>query len=229
MNDLNVNSWRESRRKNTSSIQRMQRNARVAGTTWHGIGFLIEAMVLLAFVALAIAVFFRLFAFAKERSSANTELSQAVVYASNAAEQFAAAPETMSGYAKARDNYYITCSVTSEDTAVGTMYNAIINVSSQDTGELLYSLATSKYEGNVAGRLVISDDTLVAVDSTSSEDTATTGETTATEAATAENSDATEADEAEVTNDATAEDDSDSSEAAEEEIIEDDTMGSEVE
>lgn len=150
MNDLSLDSWREAQHKNSKSLQRMQRNARISESSWHGMGFLIESMVLLAFVALAIAVFFRLFAYAKTTSTSNIALSQAVVYASNTAELFSSDPQSMEGYAKAEEGYYVTCNVTSENTESGTMYHANITVSNQETGEDIYSIATSKFDSEVS-------------------------------------------------------------------------------
>lgn len=158
MSGLTLESWREARHKNSQSLQRMQRNARVSERSWHGMAFLIEAMVLLAFVALAIAVFFRLFAYAKTTSTSNTELSQAVVYASNTAELFTADPEKMTGYAKLEEDYYITCDVTSKDTASGTLYTANIVVSRQEGSEDIYSLATQVYKRNGSAATVTSED-----------------------------------------------------------------------
>lgn len=149
MSGLTLDSWRESRRRNRQSLIRMQRNARISDRPWHGMGFLIESIVLLAFVAVAIAVFFRLFAYAQVTSVSNIELSQAVVYASNTAELFATDPESYVGYEKTEEDYRITCKVEPKETANGTLYEAQISVANAETGELIYSLATSKYESGV--------------------------------------------------------------------------------
>ena len=62
-------------------------------TTWHGTAFVVEALVLLAFLAFALAVFMQLFGAAHVRGAEERQLTQAVLLASNAAEEFAATPQ----------------------------------------------------------------------------------------------------------------------------------------
>lgn len=145
-----VNSWREARRQNQKNIRRMQGNARVSDRAWHGMGFIIEAVVLLTFVAVCLAVFFRLFAYAESSSRSNTELSQAVVLASNTAEQFCINPDEFETYTTSDGNLQLACTVDTQERTSGVMYHANISVTSAETGEVVYTLTTSKYVSEVA-------------------------------------------------------------------------------
>lgn len=149
--DFITDTTAESRLAANRSLRRMQHAAQVSDHPWHGMAFLIEAVVLLGFIAVAIAVFFRLFAYSESISSENTVLSNAVVYASNAAEQFCIDPESMAGYEKIEgDNYRVHCNVSQRATGAGTLYDATITVSDASTGEELYTLTTSDYVSGVS-------------------------------------------------------------------------------
>lgn len=143
------NAMHESRMLNAKSLNRMRRGAYITDSSWHGMAFLIEAVVLLAFIAVCITVFFRLFAYSKDISVTNRELSSAVMYASNTAEEFALSPATMDGYSNTEGDFVVTCSVEPEDTSTGTLYKASIVVSSASTGDELYTLTTSSYVSEV--------------------------------------------------------------------------------
>ena len=133
---------------------------RGSDTTWHGTAFVVEALVLLVFLAFALAVFMQLFGAAHNRGVEERQLTQAVLLASNAAEEFAAAPlagtsseafggdggtlgsETGTG-ADAEDAYIVSREVLPERTEGGTLYRANITVSCG--GEAVYELETSRY------------------------------------------------------------------------------------
>lgn len=143
------NALRESRLLNAKSLRRMQRAEHNSESSWHGMAFLIEAVVLLAFLAVCIAVFFRLFAYSKSQSTSTTQVTNAITYASNAAERFALDPTSMSGYYDEQDGYAISCHVVPRTTDAGTLYDATITVSDASTEETLYTLTTTAYVSGV--------------------------------------------------------------------------------
>lgn len=128
---------------------------RGADAAWHGTAFVVEALVLLAFLAFALAVFMQLFGAAHVRAAEERQLTQAVLLASNAAEEFAAAPQAGSTTARfdasgsgsapmdAEGGYQVTSDVTSERTEGGTLYRADIAVACDE--EVVYQLETARY------------------------------------------------------------------------------------
>ncbi len=128
---------------------------RGADTAWHGTAFVVESLVLLAFLAFALAVFMQLFGAAHVRGAEERQLTQAVLLASNAAEEFAAAPQAGSttatfdgdggepASAEAEDAYLVSSDVTPERTEGGTLYRADITVTCD--GEAVYRLETARY------------------------------------------------------------------------------------
>lgn len=128
---------------------------------WHGAAFIVESLVLLAFLMAALAVVVQLMGAAHERSSEARHLSNAIVLASNAAEEFAADPTGVGDeavYASVDGKlveaesvhgagngavYRLTRVVEAHDQESGTLYTARIVVASDD-GES-YELATSRY------------------------------------------------------------------------------------
>ena len=128
---------------------------RGADTAWHGTAFVVEALVLLAFLAFALAVFMQLFGAAHARGMEERQLTQAVLLASNAAEEFAAVPQAGSTTAyfdgngsgsasmDAEGAYQVTSDVTSERTEGGTLYRADISVTCD--GKAVYQLETARY------------------------------------------------------------------------------------
>lgn len=141
---------------NGADIQRFRRTARVSQSTWHGTAFIIEALILLAFLAGCIAVFMQLFAHSHAMGSESAQLSQAVVMASNVAERFESDPTSISSGEVSTDDlglsdvegFTVNCEITPETTGAGTIYNANIVVSKD--GSEVYSIQTAKYESGVA-------------------------------------------------------------------------------
>lgn len=145
--------------------------ARVRPPLWHGTAFLIEALVLVAFLMAALAVVLSLFASARAEEARAARLSEAVTLAQNAAEAFAATDEPVSracreAGAQTGDLYVVAVDVAAEERAAGTLYTATISVSAADTskgadvaegaadatnaesaagGEALYTLDTARY------------------------------------------------------------------------------------
>lgn len=117
-------------------------------TTWKGAAFVVEALVLLVFLVAALAVFMTLFAGAAQRGRQDSALEQAVVIASNTAEQFSANPTGISA-SEQQGNFTVTCDVTPQKLGGGTLYQAKVHVL-DSTGSEVYSLETSRYVSGVA-------------------------------------------------------------------------------
>lgn len=130
----------------------MRRSRREASdrSVWPGAAFVMEALILLLFLATCLAVFMRLFADSNETGVENLRMEEAIVLATNEAERFAANPEgaaadpgAVGGVAAAEGTLSVSCNVTPEATAAGTLYRAEIVVSDGD-GEV-YRLVTARY------------------------------------------------------------------------------------
>lgn len=117
--------------------------------TRSGVAFLIEALVVLAFLMFALAVFVQLFSKAQLEGLRAKQLSEAVQVATVRAEEFSANPKGTSG-TTAEGDYTVTCDVVPTPHAGGTLYDATIRVRKDDTQ--LYELKTSRYvSGNQGG------------------------------------------------------------------------------
>ena len=103
---------------------------------------LIEALVVMAFLMFSLAVFARLFASAQVGGVMATRKSEAVLAASDVAEEFSANPTKVASSSEV-NGLVVTCEVTPEAKADGTLYHATIVVS-HDTDEL-YRLDTARY------------------------------------------------------------------------------------
>lgn len=117
-----------------------------------GFAFLIEALIVLAFLMACLAVFVRLFSAAQLEGLAATRLSEAVVVATNRAEEFSANPTNTSG-TKTENDLRVDCKVKKEPSDAGTLFKATITVHDERNGDVeLFSLETSRYvSGLVAG------------------------------------------------------------------------------
>ena len=126
-------------------------------TAWHGTAFIVEALLLLAFLAFSLAVFMQLFGSAHARSVEERQLTQAVRLASNEAERFAADPQAgygaalydaegnavATGGSEQADTFVVERETASEQMPGGTLYRASIIVSCE--GEAIYELETARY------------------------------------------------------------------------------------
>lgn len=114
-------------------------------TGTHGIAFLIEALVILAFLMACMAVFTKLFAAAQLEGLAATHTSQAVIAATNRAEQFSANPTDTSEVVTA-NGLRTVCEVDQIQHGAGVLYNATIIVYDESAqGAEIYRLETSRY------------------------------------------------------------------------------------
>lgn len=116
--------------------------------SWPGLAVLIEAMVLMAVLMGSLAIIMQLFSSATIRAQQGQRLAAAVAYATSTAESFASDPSAADG-TTIQDGLLVTCQVSDEQTAGGTLYHATITVLEQRTAEPVYELVTSRYEEGV--------------------------------------------------------------------------------
>ena len=94
---------------------------------WSGAAFLVEAMLLLVFMAVSLVVLTQMFAASAERAAQSGQLAQAVAAASNAAEGFSAHPhEGVREYVDA--GMIVVVESESDQREGGTLYRANITV-----------------------------------------------------------------------------------------------------
>ncbi len=113
-----------------------------------GTAFLIEALVVLAFLMVALAVFVQLFSKAQIQGVKANQLSQAVLIATNYAEEFSANPSKVEAQ-KEKDGLTATCKINEDKHTAGTLYDATIEVS--DGTQTVYTLHTSRYVSKANG------------------------------------------------------------------------------
>ena len=100
-------------------------------SSWHGKAFLVEALVLLAFLVMSLAVLITLFVNAQLESAGGERLAQAVHLAQNAAEEFAANPTDAEALAIEQDGLAVTAQLSYEPHESGTLVRAVIAVTEQ--------------------------------------------------------------------------------------------------
>ena len=123
--------------------QRLIRYRRSDRTTWPGIAFILESLLLLLFVSASLAVLMSLFVQADLLGEENVRRSEAIIVATNVAETFAQDPSSVES-AFEQDGYQVTCDVSPQDNEAGTLSLAHIAVSFEDT--VLYELTTANYQ-----------------------------------------------------------------------------------
>ena len=111
---------------------------------WHGTALIVEALILLAFVAGCVTVFVKMYTYAYTTNTHDATVVSAANLATNQAERFAADPRGIEPSAIEGD-YLVETVVTPEATANGTLYHATITVSAANTNEPLYNLSTARY------------------------------------------------------------------------------------
>ena len=106
------------------------------------LAFIVEALVLLLFLIGSLAIITQLFSLSANKATQSKHLEQGVIVASNVAERFSANPKGVEEMTNER-GLAVSCSVTEENLAYGTRYDALITVF-DDNGEV-YRLTTSRY------------------------------------------------------------------------------------
>lgn len=132
------------------------RKSRSGRPLWSGSAFIVEALLLLVFLMIALALFTQMFSLAARQSAESDELSRAVAAASNVAERFAADPSSVQELTTS-DGLVVSCDITDEVHGEGTLYHANISVyeldgsdgSSTPEGEPIYTISTAHYESGV--------------------------------------------------------------------------------
>ena len=131
--------------------------SRAGRPLWSGTAFLVEALLLLVFLAASLAVFAQLFSAAAGKTAESDQLSRAVAAADNVAEQFAANPQAVSAVNEI-DDLVVVCDVVDEPRDGGVLYKATITVyerstaeatGSVSTGDSVFSVSTARYESEV--------------------------------------------------------------------------------
>lgn len=108
---------------------------------WTGAAFIVEALILLVFVAGTLAVLLNIFARSYTVGQASQKEARAILVATNVAETFAASPAE-GIFVSTEGDFVTSCLVQEEKTSAGTLYNARISVYSlkdfeRDDGEAL--------------------------------------------------------------------------------------------
>ncbi len=141
-------------------LSRMRRADAQGRRPWHGGAFVVESLVLLAFLVAALAVTIQLMGVSHERGTQADRMSNAIILASNDAEAFAANPqagnvsanfqnadgalrETGEGDDASGTAYQVSRTVSQQSEAAGTLYQAHIAVTAD--GETVYELDTARY------------------------------------------------------------------------------------
>ena len=113
--------------------------------------FMVEALLLLAFVLILLAITVSLFAFASETSTNAQRMQEAADIAQNTAEEFISDPEAMPD-AQTVGDYIVRCDIDREKTDAGVMYDARVTVIRGI--EEVCTLSVSKYESAREGASV---------------------------------------------------------------------------
>ena len=147
-------------------LSRIRRTSAADRQPWHGAAFIVEALVLLAFLMASLGVMASLMGAAHERGAAADRLSHAVILASNEAEAFAAEPDAASSTTRyvfedgalrqvegdgadaggGAAAYEVQRLVERRGQEAGALYEARIMVSCE--GQAVYELDTSRYVSN---------------------------------------------------------------------------------
>lgn len=108
-----------------------------------GMAFIVEALVLLFFLVLAVTVFVQLLGGAVVRSQQATDLENAVQIAQDAAETFAADPQSFQP--EDQGIYVVDADIERTATSAGALFRATIKVSKNGEEDSVYELSTARY------------------------------------------------------------------------------------
>lgn len=124
--------------------------------SWHGMAFIMEALVLLVFLVISIALLMQLFTMAKSHDENASALTASVILASNEAERFAVDPlsETTGYYALDGEMivevdadhegaFKVQRAVESQSAPAGTLYYATITVEQHSAS--IYESTSARY------------------------------------------------------------------------------------
>lgn len=108
------------------------------------VSFLLEAMIVLAFFIACMSIFVQLLSNSQLRARSAAITSEAVMAASNRAEEFCANPKGAEGTVQEGD-LIIECVVDATPHKAGTLYNATITVRHKNQQQEFYVLNTARY------------------------------------------------------------------------------------
>lgn len=108
------------------------------------VSFLLEAMIVLAFFIACMSIFVRLLSTSQLRARSASITSEAVMAATNRAEEFCANPKGAEGTVQEGD-LIIECEVNATPHKAGTLYNATITVRHKNQQQESYVLNTARY------------------------------------------------------------------------------------
>lgn len=127
-----------------------------ARRSWHGMAFIMEALVLMVFLVISTAILLQVFESSRAHNNEASSLSYAAVLASNDAELFHVSPiSDNEAYFDLKDGvltpteepsdktYILTRTVRPQQEANGVLYYADIKV--EQSGEVLYELNSARY------------------------------------------------------------------------------------
>lgn len=116
---------------------------------WTGMAVVVESIVLLVFLIGSLTVILQLFAAATAQTREGERLAMAVSAATSTAELFASDPKSADGISTHGD-LTVSCQISDEQTAKGTLYHATITVYDPDFDTPVYELETARYESGVS-------------------------------------------------------------------------------
>ena len=123
-----------------------------ARSSWSSVAFIVESILLLVFLVASLGVLTRVFSASLNHSVESRTLDASTIAATSIAEHFAADPTDVEERVKLGD-LVVTCDVTEEPRAAGTMYHARIDVydmTGADASEPVYTILTSRYESGAS-------------------------------------------------------------------------------
>lgn len=129
--------------------------------SWANTAFLIESLVLLAFVAVSVAVMSMMFAYSVSTTQKAENLSEAVIVAQSAAEEFSSNPYAVANNIKVgagvvqngNSSFSVDCSIVQTKTRNGILYTAHISVFPKDDTQAedegaTYKTTVTRYVSN---------------------------------------------------------------------------------
>lgn len=127
--------------KKTSHAKVLQRSSKA------GRAFIVESLVLFVFLVATLIIVSMLFFSSISMSVQGQDLERATLIASNTAERFSADP-TSTDLDASEYGLTVNCDVTPKKSGDGTLYQATITVSDENT--VIYTIKTSRYVSGVS-------------------------------------------------------------------------------
>lgn len=129
----------------------LAQNMRKPRRNKRNVSFLLEAMIILALFMACMSVFIQILSSAQLQGRTANIMSEAVLAATNRAEEFCANP-TSNGKTTKEGELTITCMVDSAQHDAGILYSATITVCHEQ--QVVYTLRTARYVHDAGGDAV---------------------------------------------------------------------------